>query len=94
MPSRKSRVKTKVKTKVCCVSCKRPIEGKPRVMRLQITHKNPSMIECARKVGFASSNWDVGKAMEGPFHKQCFSQAIRIWEIAFHTRPLSPRRPV
>lgn len=92
MPRRKSRQTTKAKSKVYCVSCKKPIQGKASVMRLQITHKNPRMIECAKKLGFMSSNWDVGEAMQGTLHRQCFNQAILIWEIAFNTRALSPRR--
>jgi hypothetical protein len=35
----------------------------------------------------------LGEAMQGTLHRQCFNQAMLIWEIAFHTRPLSPRRP-
>jgi hypothetical protein len=93
MPKRKNRQKAKAKSKAYCVSCKKPIQGKPRVIKLQITHKDPRMIECAKKVGFTSPNWELGEAMQGTLHRQCFNQAIRIWEIAFHTRPLSPRRP-
>jgi hypothetical protein len=92
MPKRSALQKTRTKSKVRCVSCKKPIPGKPSVMRLQITHKNPRMIECAKKVGFTSPNWDLEEEMQGTFHKQCFNQAILIWEIAFHTRALSPRR--
>ena len=80
------------KSKIHCIACKRPIRGKPSVMRLQITHQNDKMIKCAKKVGFTSANWSVGEPMEGTFHKQCFKQAVLIWEIAFHTRALSPRR--
>ena len=84
--------KAKKKSKPCCVSCKKLIQGKPSVMRLRITHANPRMIECAKKVGFTSHNWDLEEEMQGTFHQQCFNQAILIWEIAFHTRALSPRR--
>jgi len=93
MPRSEERQKISVKSKVYCVSCKKPVQGKPSVMRLQITHKNARMIECAKKVGFTSPNWDLGQAMQGTMHRQCFNQAMLIWEIAFHTRPLSPRRP-
>jgi len=92
MPKRRAVQKTTPKPKVRCVSCKKPISGKTSVMRLHITHKNPRMIECAKKVGFTSPNWDLEEEMQGTFHKQCFNQAILIWEIAFHTRALSPRR--
>jgi hypothetical protein len=80
------------KLKVNCITCKKPIKGKPRIMRLQITHQNDRMIKCAKKVGFTSENWRVGEPMVGTLHKQCFNQAVLIWEIAFHTRALSPRR--
>ena len=90
MPRRRTTQKTK--SKVWCVSCKKLIQGKPSVMRLQITHKNPRMIECAKKAGFTSPNWELEEEMQGTFHRQCFNQAISIWEIAFHTRALSPRR--
>jgi hypothetical protein len=93
MPRSEEHQKTKAKSKVYCVSCKKLIQGKASVIRLQITHKNARMIECAKKVGFTSSNWDLGEAMQGTMHRQCFNQAMLIWEIAFHTRPLSPRRP-
>jgi hypothetical protein len=92
MPKRKNLQKTNVKPKAYCISCKKPIPGKPRVMKLQITHKNPRMIACAKRVGFTSATWIVGEEMQGAFHRQCFNQAILIWEIAFHTRALSPRR--
>jgi len=92
MPVKRSE-RAQAKPRVYCVSCGKPIKGKPRLMTLQITHKNPSMIECAKKVGFTSPNWDLGEAMQGTLHAQCFNQAIQIWQIAFHTRPLSPRRP-
>jgi hypothetical protein len=78
--------------KVNCITCKKPIQGKPRVMRLKITHEDDRMIKGAKKAGFTSENWQVGEEMQGAFHTQCFNQAIRIWEIAFHTRALSPRR--
>jgi len=92
MPSNRKRRKAKVNVKAYCVSCKKPILGKPRIMRLQITHEDPRMISCAKRVGFTSANWSVGEEMQGAFHRQCFNQAILIWEIAFHTRALSPRR--
>ena len=92
MPRRRITQKTKTKPKVRCVSCKKLIKGKPSIMRLQITHKNPRMIECAEKVGFTSPNWELEEEMQGTFHRRCFNQAILIWEIAFHTRALSPRR--
>jgi len=92
MPTRGAIQKTRKKSKLRCVSCKKPIQGKPSVMRLQITHKNPRMIECAKKVGFTSPNWNLEEEMQGTFHRPCFNQAILIWEIAFHTRALSPRR--
>ena len=92
MPARKKRLKAKVKARALCISCKKPIRGKAQVMRLQITHEDPKMIACAKKVGFTSANWRVGEEMQGPLHRQCFYQAISIWEIAFHTRALSPRR--
>ena len=92
MPRRRNLQKTHAKSKVYCVSCKKLIQGKPSVMRLHITHKNPRMIESAKKVGFTSPNWDLEEEMQGAFHRQCFKQAILIWEIAFHTRALSPRR--
>jgi hypothetical protein len=93
MPRIGKRPRSEMKSKVYCISCKKPIQGKPSVMKLQITHKNPRMIDCAKKVGFTASNWDLGEAMQGTLHRQCFNQAMLIWEIAFHTRPLSPRRP-
>jgi len=92
MPRSRKRRKAKANVKPYCVSCKKPIPGKPRIMRLQITHEAPKMIACAKRVGFTSTNWLLGEEMQGTFHNRCFNQAILIWEIAFHTRALSPRR--
>ena len=92
MPARKRGLRPKVKTRELCISCKKPIHGKAQTMRLQITHEDPKMIASAKKVGFTSANWRIGEEMHGPLHRQCFNQAILIWEITFHTRALSPRR--
>ncbi len=61
-------------------------------MKLQITSAEPRFIEKAMKLGFASNNWLVGGSMEGTFHKACFDKAKLIWEVAFETRAVSPRR--
>ena len=92
MLSSRKRRKAKAKVKAYCVSCKKPIPGNPRTMRLQITHEDPKMIACAKRVGFTAANWRVSEEMQGAFHRKCFNHAILIWEIAFHTRALSPRR--
>jgi len=58
------------------------IEGRPRIMRLHI----------AKKLGFTSASWRTGDSIESVFHAQCFKLAAFAWEVAFKTRPLSPRR--
>ena len=82
----------KAKSQVYCIACRKPIRGKSRVMRLQIAREDPGMIDSARKMGFTSANWRAGEAMQGTLHRRCFNQAIQVWEIAFNTRALSPRR--
>ena len=77
---------------VYSIACKKLIRGKPRIMMLQITSSETRFIEKAKKLGFTSSNWQSGGSMRGNFHKDCFDQAELIWEVAFETRAVSPRR--
>lgn len=79
-------------TRVKCVACKKLISQKPRVMRLQITSEDRKFTNRARKLGFTSNTWRTGDSMQGPFHKDCFNTAMLIWEVAFETRAVSPRR--
>lgn len=80
------------KRKQKCVACHRPIRGKPAFMRLQITHEEKRLVDRAKLLGFTSSDWRAGSLMEGAFHNRCFNVAKLIWQIAFDTRALSPRR--
>ena len=75
-----------------CILCKKVIRGKPRVMMLQITSKEPRFTEKAQKLGFTSDNWRLGESMKGNFHRDCFDRAALLWEVAFETRAVSPRR--
>ncbi|HZY95043.1 MAG TPA: hypothetical protein VFE98_09360 [Candidatus Bathyarchaeia archaeon] len=75
-----------------CIACKKAIMGKPLIMILQITSDEARFIEKAKKLGFSSKSWQSGGSIKGDFHKDCFDQAKLIWEIAFETRALSPRR--
>jgi hypothetical protein len=61
-------------------------------MRLDITSDDAKLIANAKKLGFTSATWRTGDSMEGIFHAQCFKLATFVWEVAFETRPLSPRR--
>ncbi len=76
-----------------CVACKKPISGKPRIMKLQITSEEPKFANRARKLGFTSESWRTGDSMQGRFHKDCFNLAALVWQVAFETRALSPRQP-
>jgi hypothetical protein len=78
--------------KMTCVACKKPINQKPRIMKLQITSEDPKFGNRARKLGFTSGSWRMADSMEGWFHKDCFNTAMLIWEVAFETRAVSPRR--
>ena len=80
------------RAKLKCVVCTRPVEGKPHVMRLHITDQEPKLIDAAKKLGFTSASWHAGDYMEGIFHTKCFNMAKLVWQIAFDTKPLSPRR--
>ena len=80
------------KPKLRCVACRKLIEGRPRVMRLHITSEDAKLIANAKKLGFTSASWRTGDSMEGVFHARCFKLAAFVWEVAFETRPLSPRR--
>jgi len=84
MPSKKARLR--------CLVCRKPIRGKPRLLRLHITSQDPRLLNNARKLGLVSGTWRTGDYMEGPFHRECFKVAKLIWQIAFDTRGLSPRR--
>lgn len=75
-----------------CVACRDMIRGKPQMMRLQITHEEPKLIQRAKELGFTSASWRAGDSMEGNFDQKCFNLAALVWQIAFHTRALSPRR--
>jgi hypothetical protein len=75
-----------------CVACGKPIRGKPALMRLQITHEQKKLMERAKELGFSSASWRAGDRMEGLFHENCFNVAKLIWQVAFNTRALSPRR--
>ncbi len=61
-------------------------------MRLQITSEDSRFAGRARKLGFTSASWRTGDWMEGLFHNDCFKVAVQIWEVAFETRAVSPRR--
>src|SRR6266568_3231274 len=74
-----------------CVLCEKTIRGKPSIMKLQITSKEPRFIEKAKDLGFTSGTWLQGESMKGNFHKNCFDRAALIWKIAFETRAVSPR---
>jgi len=84
--------KSSESSRMHCIACRKPIRGKPRMMILQITTSEPRFIEKAKELGFASTNWLSGGSMEGNFHKACFDKAELIWEVAFKTRAVSPRR--
>ncbi len=75
-----------------CLGCGKALTGKPRVMKLQITSSRPEHLEGSKKLGFTSTTWKEGDYLQGSFHKKCFETAIHIWKVAFHTRPVSPRR--
>lgn len=59
---------------------------------MQITSDEPRFLEKAKKLGFTSTSWRAGSSMKGSFHRDCFDQAALIWEVAFETRAVSPRR--
>ena len=80
------------KSRAYCVACRKLIRGKPSIMRLQITNEEERLIARSKKLGFTSKTWKAGDNMQGRFHKQCFNLAMLVWQIAFHTRALSPRR--
>jgi len=80
------------KTVQKCVACHKPIRGKPAYMRLQITHDQKKLMDRAKFLGFKSEDWRKGQWMEGAFHRNCFNVAKLVWQIAFNTRALSPRR--
>ncbi len=61
-------------------------------MKLQITSDAPKFVERAKKLGFTSATWRVGDHLEGKFHRRCFELAKVVWQVAFQTRAVSPRR--
>jgi hypothetical protein len=61
-------------------------------MQLQITHEQRKLMERAKELGFTSESWQAGDSMEGIFDKNCFNVAKLVWQVAFNTRALSPRR--
>jgi hypothetical protein len=73
------------------IVCKGVIQGKPRVMMLQITSDELRFIEKAKTLGFTSTSWCRGDSMKAHLHNRCFSKAALIWEVAFETRAVSPR---
>ncbi len=75
-----------------CIPCQNMFRDKPQVMRLQITHEEPKLIQRTKELGFTSASWRTGESMEGNFDQKCFNLAALVWQIAFHTRGLSPRR--
>lgn len=75
-----------------CVACGKPIRGKPALMQLQITHEQSKLMERAKELGFTSESWRAGDSMAGVFDKNCFNVAKLVWQVAFNTRALSPRR--
>lgn len=91
MIERKMSKPSKIKG-VHCIACKGLIRGKPRNMTLQIIGEEPKFIEKAEKLGFTSDSWQSGNSMNGSFHKECFKRAMLIWQVAFETRAISPRR--
>ena len=80
------------KTTLRCVACGKAIKGKPRVMTLQITSEESRFLAKAKNLGFTSTNWGMGGSMKGNFHRDCFNRAALIWQVAFETRAVSPRR--
>lgn len=80
------------KAKTRCLACGKPITGKPRLMKLKITSSKPELAERSKRLGFTSATWREGDFLQGLFHQKCFRTAINIWQLAFHTRPVSPRR--
>lgn len=78
--------------KAKCIACGKAVTGKPMVMKLKITSSKPELLESSKKLGFASATWQEGDFLSGPLHRKCFDMAIHIWQVAFHTRPVSPRR--
>ncbi len=75
-----------------CLACGDPIKGKRHVIRLKITQEEPRLTKRAKELGFTSPTWKAGDYLEGPFDASYFDVAKLMWQIAFHTRLLSPRR--
>jgi len=75
-----------------CFVCKRRIRGKPSLVKLQITHADSNFLEKAKDLGFKSKTWSPGDYMQGRVHGACFKTVARVWQVAFNTRSLSPRR--
>ncbi len=75
-----------------CLACGKPIRGQPRIMKLKITSGENRLIERAKGLGFTSSTWKEDDFLQGYFDRKCFNLAMLIWQMAFNTRLLSPRR--
>ncbi len=75
-----------------CLACGKPISGPPRIMKLRITSGENRLIERAKGLGFTSSTWKEDDFLQGYFDRKCFNLAKLVWQVAFNTRLLSPRR--
>jgi hypothetical protein len=61
-------------------------------MRLQITSEDVRLVQLSKGLGFRSVSWRRGDKMEGTLHPRCFGIAKMVWQAAFTTRLVSPRR--
>ncbi len=61
-------------------------------MKLKIVSGETRLLDRAKKLGFTSSTWREGDFLLGYFDKKCFELAKRVWQVAFSTRLVSPRR--
>ncbi len=61
-------------------------------MKLKITSGENRLIQRAKELGFASSTWKEGDSLQGYFDRKCFAVAKLIWQAAFNTRLVGPRR--
>ncbi|HZY47455.1 MAG TPA: hypothetical protein VFE96_06625 [Candidatus Bathyarchaeia archaeon] len=61
-------------------------------MRLQITDEDPKLARYSKGLGFTSISWHRGDKMESVLHPRCFDIAKNVWQAAFNTRLVSPRR--
>ena len=78
--------------KVKCLACGKPISGPPRIMKLKITSGENRLIQRAKELGFTSSTWKQDDFLQGYFDRKCFNLVKLVWQVAFNTRLVSPRR--